>query len=286
MKIINYVSNLLSIDSKYIVLLGKSLLTLLILQIIKIIVCKIIKKIKNSKVEYELTKIFKYIITILKCLSILFIWSDFITKMMTLITFVSAAFTIAIRDVIFNFFSGLYIKIAKPFSIEDRIEINNYKGDVININALNFELLEVNNKSNLGQSTGIITHIPNSNIFNYPLRNYNKGFKYIWNELDVRIPIDYDMKKAKKVLLAIVNKNEVIKDIPKKIKNQINDMTNSYRIYYNVYTPTIYIRIKDNYAIYTIRYLMHPKKAKTINSELWTEILKAYQNNQIEIYKD
>lgn len=286
MKIVNYVSNVLSIDSKYIVLLGKTILTLLILQIIKVIGCKLLKNIKNSKIEYEFTKVFKYIITIFKFLAILFIWSDFITKMMTLITFVSAAFTIAIRDVIFNFFSGIYIKIAKPFTIEDRIEINNYKGDVININSLNFEVLEVNNKSNLGQSTGVITHIPNSNIFSYPLRNYNKGFKYIWNELELRIPLDYDMQKAKKTLYGIVNKNAVIKEIPKKIKHQINDMTNSYRIYYNYYTPTIYVRIKDNYVLYTIRYLMHPKKAKTVNSELWTEILKAYQNKEIEIYKD
>ena len=67
----------------------------------------------------------------------------------------------------------------KPFDLEDRIEINNYKGDVININALNFEVLEVNNETFIGQSTGVITHIPNSTIFHYPLRNYNKAFKYL-----------------------------------------------------------------------------------------------------------
>ena len=59
--------------------------------------------------------------------------------------------------------------------------------DVINIKALNFEVLEVNNETFTGQSTGVITHIPNSNIFNYPLRNYNKAFKYIWDELTVKV---------------------------------------------------------------------------------------------------
>lgn len=286
MKTIDYISKLLSIDSKYIILVCKSLLILICFQILKLIGTKLLKNIKNSKIEYELSKSFKQIINILKVLAIILIWSKYLSKMLTLITWVSAGITIAIRDLIFNYFSGLYIKIAKPFQIEDRIEINNYKGDVININALNFEVLEVDNKNFLGQSTGVITHIPNSNIFSYPLRNYNKGFKYIWNELEVRMPIDYDMNKAKKELLKIVNNNEIIKDIPRKLKNQIDDITSEYRIYYNNYEPTIYTKIEKNYVIYTIRYLMHPKKAKPVYSDLSNEIVKAYQNKKIEIYKD
>ena len=34
------------------------------------------------------------------------------------------------------------IKINKPFEVEDRIEIDEYKGDVVNIKAMNFEILE------------------------------------------------------------------------------------------------------------------------------------------------
>ena len=52
---------------------------------------------------------------------------------------------------------------------------------------MNFELLEVDNKDFVGQSTGVITHVPNSIIFGYPLRNYDKAFKYIWNEIEVEI---------------------------------------------------------------------------------------------------
>lgn len=286
MKTINYISKLLSIDSKYIILVGKSLFILLCFQLLKIIGTRFIKHIKNSKIEYEVSKTYKQIINILKILSIIFIWSKYLSKMLTLITWVSAGITIAIRDLIFNYFSGLYIKIAKPFQVEDRIEINNNKGDVININPLNFEVLEVDNKNFLGQSTGVITHIPNSIIFSYPLRNYNKGFKYIWNELEVRMPIDYDINKAKKELLKIVNNNVIIKEIPKKIKEQINDITNEYRIYYNNYEPTVYTKIENNCIVYTLRYLMHPKKAKTVSSELSDDILKAYQNKKISIYHE
>lgn len=286
MKYINYISELTSIDQKYIILIIKTIIFFIILNIIKNIGVKILRKVKDGKKEYTYTQKFKLIISILKILLFFLIWSDYLKNFLTIISFISAGFTIALRDLIFNFFSGIYIKIKKPFEVEDRIEINNYKGDVININTLNFEVLEVNNENFIGQSTGVITHIPNSNIFTYPLRNYNKAFKYIWNELTVKVPLDCNLSKTKSVLYKIVNSNEIIKNIPGKMKNQINNISNNYRIYYNKYDPIIYTQVIDNHIELNIRYLVHPKKARYVNSTLWNKIIEAYQSKEIDLYKD
>jgi len=150
---------------------------------------------------------------------------------------------------------------------------------------MNFEILEVSNVDTTGQSTGIIIHLPNSIIFNYPLKNYNKAFKYIWDEITIRIPLDYDVNKAKKVLYKIVNSNEIIKKIPPKLKKQINNVSNSYRIYYNQYDPIIYTKINEDHIELQIRYLIHPKKARYVESIISSDILLAYKNGEIEIYK-
>ena len=218
-------------------------------------------------------------------LNILLIYK-YLESFITLISLISAGFTIALRDLIFNFFSGIYIKIKKPFEIEDRIEINNYKGDVININTLSFEVLEVNNQTFTGQSTGIITHLPNSLIFNHPLRNYNKAFKYIWNEMTFKVPLKCNLSKTKGVIYKIVNSNEVIKNIPPKMKNQVNNSSSDYRIYYNKYDPIIYTQIVDNHIELTVRYLIHPKKARYINSVISNKVIEAYHNGEIELYQD
>lgn len=286
MKTINYISRLTSIDSKYIILIIKTLIFILFISIIKKIGINILKKIKDNKQEYIYTRRFKLLISIINLIIFIFIWGEYLRAFITLISVISAAFTIAIRDLIFNFFCGIYIKVTKPFEVEDRIEINNYKGDVININTLNFEVLEVNNENFTGQSTGVITHIPNSNIFNYPLRNYNKAFKYIWNEITVKIPLDSDIQKSKSILYKIVNSNEVIKNIPSKMHKQINNISTDYRIYYNKYDPIIYTKVVDNHIELTIRYLIHPKKARYIESTIWNCILTAYQNGEINLLKD
>lgn len=286
MKTLNYISEITSIDTKYLILVFKTIIFFLILSFIKKIGIKILKHIEDNKKEYIYTQRYKVLINITKFIVFLLLWGEYLGAFLTLISVISAAFTIAIRDLIFNFFCGIYIKIAKPFEVEDRIEINNYKGDVININTLNFEVLEVNNENFIGQSTGVITHIPNSNIFNYPLRNYNKAFKYIWNELTVKIPLDSDLQKAKSVIYKIVNSNETIKNIPSKMHNQINNISSDYRIYYNKYDPIIYTQVVDSHVELTIRYLIHPKKARYINSTIWNAILISYKNKEIELYQD
>lgn len=286
MKLIEYISHLTSIDKIYCILIIKTLSFFLILTIIKKVGVKILKKIKDSKKEYLYIQKYKLLINITKLIVFLLLWGKYLESFITLISLISAGFTIALRDLIFNFFSGIYIKIKKPFEIEDRIEINNYKGDVININTLSFEVLEVNNQNFIGQSTGVITHLPNSLIFNHPLRNYNKAFKYIWNEMTFRVPLKCNLSKTKGVIYKIVNSNEVIKNIPPKMKNQINNSTSDYRIYYNQYEPIIYTQIVENHIELTVRYLIHPKKARYINSVISNKVLEAYQNGEIELYED
>lgn len=284
MYILNYLSEITSIDSKYWILISKTLVFWLIFDIAKKICIKVFKRIKDSKKEYLYTQKLKLIIVVLKLFIFILLWSDYLKSFITIISFISAAFTIALRDVIQNLLAGIYIKMIKPFNIEDRIEINNYKGDVVNINAMNFELLEVDNADFTGQSTGVITHIPNSVIFNYPLRNYDKAFKYVWNEIEVNVPLDYDGEEVRKILYKIISKNDVIDKVPEIVKKDIEDISTDYRIYYSEYTPIIYCKVMGDYVVYTLRYLVDPRKSRYVLSSIWKHILIAHQKGEIKLY--
>ena len=67
-------------------------------------------------------------------------------------------------------------------------------------------------------------------------------------------------------------------------KNQINYINSTNRIYYNKLDPIIYTRIVDNYIELTVRYLMHPKKARYVESEIWNKIYNSYKDNKINLY--
>lgn len=274
----------LSFDNKYTILIFYTILTLIIGKSLIYILKKQLIRINNNRLQYKTLNFIKLIISIIQILIIYLIWESNIKNAMTLISFVSAAITLSLKDYILNLFAGFYIKLYKPFKLEDRIEIKGQKGDVINLGSLFFELLEISD--NYGhQSTGVVSIIPNSIIFTETVKNMNKGFKYIWDEIKVQISLDSDVILAKKTLYKIINNIDVIKNIPIKMKNEIKNNT-SYRMYYNKYEPMIYTEVKDKHIELNIRFLINPKKARLVESYIWNEILKEYKNENIQLIKE
>ncbi|MEE0014146.1 MAG: mechanosensitive ion channel family protein [Bacilli bacterium] len=273
-----------TLDEKYIVLLLTSLVVIFIFRILKVLGKKVIQKITTGRREFVSNQAYQVTLNILEILVFIFLFDDYIKGLMTFISVISAAMTIALRDFILNFFCGIYIKFKKPFKVEDRIQIEDTKGDVMSISAFSFEILEVSTKEDNGQSTGIVIHYPNSIIVSKPVKNINKGFKYIWDEIVVKISLESDLENDKKEIYKIVNSLDTIKSIPKKMKNLINDVNTTNRIYFNKFDPIIYTKIVDDHVELNVRFLMHPKKARYIESVIWDKIYLAYKAKKINLY--
>ena len=279
-----YLSGLTTINETYISLILSTTIVLLLFTFFKKIGRRTIRKKIEGRKEYFINQTIQIVLNVTEVIFLLFIWNDYIQNLMTLISVTSAAMTIALREIILNFFCGIYIKVKKPFQVEDRIEVKEIRGDVMNISSLNFEVLEISTDEKHGQSTGIIVTFPNSIVFSEPVRNINKGFKYIWDELTVKVAMDCDLVKNKQELYKIVNSIEVIKNIPKKMKTQINDINTTNRVYFNKYDPTIYTKIVDDHIELTIRYLMHPKKGRFVESVIWNKVLESYKEGRIDLF--
>ena len=279
-----YLSKVTTVEETYLYLLLATTLVFLIFLCLKKFGKLIINKKFTDRKGYYLTQSFLIVLNSIEIICLLFIWDDYIKDLMTLISVVSAALTIALRELILNFFCGLYIKIKKPFIVEDRIQIDELKGDVMSISSLNFEVLEVSNKDEHGQSTGVVITFPNSIVFSKAIKNINKGFKYIWDELTVNVKLDCDLVKNKQELYKIVNNLEVVKNIPKKMKEEVDIVNQTNRVYFNKYDPIIYTKLVDNHIELTIRYLMHPKKSRYVESVIWNKIYLSYKEGIIDLY--
>lgn len=281
-KINKIISSVTGMEGPYANLIIDTLLIIIFVKIVQKVSNFFFSKIfKKNKTRFNFRKKVSFVCNIFLVFIIIIIWEDFLLKFITLFSFVTAAIAYSLRDTIINFFAGIYIRLAKPFQVEDRIMICNHIGDVVNISNLSFEVLEVNNDT--FQSTGSIVHIPNSKVVSEPLINYVKVFKYVWNETEVKISIESDIKKVKGILYSIVNNNDIIKSIPSKMINELNN-NSSYRIYYNKLDPIIYTNIKDKYVSMNIRYLVHPKKKRNVINEINNQLLKLNEEGKISLY--
>lgn len=264
-----------------------SIFIILIYKLIRILIRKTYEKLPmNDKKKFYRNRNIQIVVTIILFISLFLLWGEKLEGLITIVSFISAGVAIAIREVIFNFFAGMYIKIRKPFEVEDRIEIDTLKGDVINIHALGFEMLEIGERIEGEQSTGRIAHIPNSYVLTKTLRNYTKAFKYIWDEMKLEITLDSNIKETEEILYEILFDNETLKEIPKKMEDAVDDIILEYRIYYNNLDPIIYKKIVDGHVELYLRYLVHPKKARNVQDEIYTRILEEYQKGRIKLIKE
>lgn len=281
-----YISEITGVSTSYIDLFLYSFIIYIFIKIFVKIICFFNTRFNsNERTLYLINKKVTTFGVVVNIILLILIWESKITKLMTLISFVSAALAFALRDFVYNFFAGFYINVKKPFKVEDRVEVDGIVGDVVNISSLTFDILEVSSKDSSEQSTGIMIHIPNSKVFNGGVKNYTEAFKYIWDEISVRVPIDSDIDNAKNMLYDIVRNNEVVKRIPRKMKSELNSAIGEYRIYYNKLDPIVYTSIEDSCVVLTIRYLAHPKKVRNIRSDIYTKVLEAFRDKKIVICK-
>lgn len=249
-----------------------AILVLLILR--KIILYFLSKKVDDLKIQYKWRKSLTYLVSFIALLIITRIWFHGFDSFATFFGLISAGFVITLKDPILNFAGWGFIIIRKPFTVGDRIEINNVAGDIIDIRIFQFTLMEIGNWVDSDQSTGRMIHIPNGKVFTEYQANYSTGFNYIWNEIAVLITFESDWKKANQILLDIVNQRT--ENLTTGVRNQIKETSRKFMVFYSVLTPTVYTSMKENGVKLTMRFLCDVRKRRSTEQSIWEDVLDEF----------
>ncbi|MEJ2053834.1 MAG: mechanosensitive ion channel [Calditrichaceae bacterium] len=224
--------------------------------------------------RYRWQKYSAYVSAIIGILLVSRVWFEGIQSLATYFGLLSAGLAIALKDLVSSFAGWLFIIWRSPISVGERIQVGDYKGDVIDVRLFKFTLLEIGNWVDADQSTGRIIHVPNSMILTDTLANYTKGFQFIWNEIPILITFESNWKKAKKILGEIASKHA--EHISKEAEHRIKHASKKFMIFYTQLTPTVYTSVKDSGVMLTIRYLISPKTRRGSEQSIWEEILTRF----------
>ena len=124
-KLTDIIIKITEINEEYTRLTIISIFIILIYKLIKILIRKTYEKLPmNDKKKFYRNRNIQIVVTILLFIILFLLWGEKLEGLITIVSFISAGVAIAIREVIFNFFEGMYIKIRKKFEVEERIEID------------------------------------------------------------------------------------------------------------------------------------------------------------------
>ncbi|MDI6899667.1 MAG: mechanosensitive ion channel family protein [Methanolinea sp.] len=136
----------------------------------------------------------KYVIWFVAFLLILHTLEVDITPLLAGAGIITLALALAAQDIFSNFFGGALIAIDKPFRLNDRIQIDQYYGDVIHVGPRSTRIRTLDNQ---------IVTIPNSKLVNNYVVNYAMPEPRIKVRLPVSVAYGSDVKKVREVLLDI-----------------------------------------------------------------------------------
>ncbi len=241
----------------------------------RLIVHLVFKRTENVRARYRWQKSSGYIIVVAGLALAGAVWFAELRAIGTFLGLVSAGMAIALRDLVANFAGWTFILWRRPFELGDRVEIAGVSGDVIDIRLFEFTLMEIGNWVAADQSTGRVYHIPNGKVLGEPLANYTKGFRFLWNELKVRVTFESDWERAKVLLQEIAEKHaHGMTDEAEKI---IKESARQYLIIYSKLTPIVYTRVTDWGVLLTVRYLCLPRRRRDTEQAIWEDALRAFK---------
>jgi small-conductance mechanosensitive channel len=185
----------------------------------------------------------------------------------------------ALQTPISSFIGWIYIIIRNPYRIGDRIEVNEFKGDVIEISYVDTTLWEFGGDYlDNDLPSGRLIRFPNSLVLQSAVFNYSwEDFKYIWNEIPFHVAYESDLDFVEQIIKRITTQQlgpkmiDRITDLKEMVKDSpISEM--QIKEY-----PFVSFRINQNtWVEVSVTYLVAPRTAATTRTEIIRKILAEF----------
>jgi small-conductance mechanosensitive channel len=235
-----------------------------------------IGQIENRPARYNLTRVLNlltFLAIVIVGLSI--VSANWYTALVSL-GILSLILSFSLQTPITSLIGWVYLLIRQPYRVGDRIQIEDAKGDVIDVGYLDTTLWEFGGPYLSTQHpSGRIIKFPNSLVLSKIVYNYSWPlFPYIWNEIKFDVAYDSDLEYIARVMQQVVEED---------LGEQMVDRVQVYRALLSQTPvdelqiqerPVVHFRVSENTWLEAIvRYLVHPKESGRVKTRLTKKLL-------------
>ena len=232
---------------------------------------KLFTRIKDNDNRYRAKKFSTFVGYLITVVFLTVIFSDKLGGFTVALGVAGAGIAFALQEVIASFAGWLAIMFGGFYNTGDRVQLGGIKGDVMDIGVLRTTIMETGQWVDGDLYNGRIVLIANSYVFKEPVFNYSGDFPFLWDE--IKIPIQYgsNYDLAKEIILNAGI--EVAGNLTVTSKEKWHSLQNKYRLEDAQTEPMVSLVANDNWAEYTLRYVVGYKKRRLTKTALFTKIL-------------
>jgi len=182
-----------------------------------------------------------------------------------------AGVVVALQDMIASFGGFIAIGVNNLYRVGDRIQVNETKGDVVDISIMRTTVLETGNWVSGDLYSGRVVRIPNSVVLKGLVFNDSQGFRFVWDEVKIRLTAESDHRHAREMLLRVVK--ETVSDYLVEAQGSWKQIVENYRIQNPVLEPTVTLQAGGGSLEFSLSYLVDYTKRTAVKDQLFTKIV-------------
>jgi small-conductance mechanosensitive channel len=237
---------------------------------------------ERPDVRYRVRKFVVFAGYVIGILFIALLFEDRLMRLSFALGVAGAGVAVALQDVIASIAGWFGIGFSHLYTIGDRIQIGEIKGDVIDISILRTTVMETGNWVSRDLYNGRVVRIPNNSVIKGPVFNYSQGFRFVWDEIKVPLKAGSDRILAKEMLLRVAN--EAVANYLMDAEKSWKDITDNYKIENPRLQPTVTLVVNSGSLEFTVSYIVDYTKRTTMKDQLFTTIVDeiAKSNGQLD----
>jgi small-conductance mechanosensitive channel len=218
--------------------------------------------------------LFGYVIGIL-FMAVLF--GDRLGRLSFTLGIAGAGVAVALQEVIAGIARWIAIGVGKLYAVGDRIQVGDVKGEVIDISPLRTTLMETGNWVSGDLYNGRIARVPNGAAIKQPVFNYSHGFRFVWDEVKIRLTLDSDHVLAREMLFKVAKEN--VGDYIAQTETSWKLITDDFRIANSKREPTVTLVVDGSCLEFTLSYVVDYLKRTAIKDQLFVQIIDEINKN-------
>ena len=209
------------------------------------------------------------------------VYSDKLSGLTVMLGVLGAGIAFALQEVIVSVAGWIALSFGRLYDVGDRIQLGGIKGDVIDIGVLRTTLMECGGWINGDQYNGRVVRVANSFIFKEPVFNYSSDFPFLWDEIMIPVRYGSNYEMARQGFQQVLD--DITGDHARKLKGEWRKMTDQYMLEDAQLAPMVSLKMDENWAEFTLRYVVDYKKRRSTKDRISADILKLIEESGDQI---
>jgi len=239
---------------------------------VKIMTRALERYVPSNDLRYQARKMVNFFGYLLAIFVLSIIFSDKLSSLTVAFGVAGAGIAFALQEVIASIAGWVAVSFGRFYRTGDRVQLGGITGDVIDIGILRTTLMECGAWVKADLYTGRIVRVANSFIFKEPVFNYSADFPFVWDEITMPVRYGSDYGLARTMFEEVLT--EVTGHYAAESKAVWKTMTKQYLIEEARLEPMVTLVTNDNWAEYTLRYVVDYKGRRTTKDRICERLLE------------